>query len=56
MVRAEILGGLTLLVRQFGRQQQGMNSLGFIAALMAPFNPHRDVSFQLSFMATLGLI
>ena len=58
VVRAAIMGGLTLLARQIGRRQQGLNSLGFVAALMTLHNPHVlwDISFQLSFTATLGLV
>jgi len=58
VVRAALFGGLTLLGRQFGRRQEGLNSLAFVAALMALFNPFVfwDVSFQLSFAATLGLM
>src|SRR3990172_6865320 len=58
VVRAAIMGGLVLLARQIGRRQQGLNSLGFVAALMTLHNPHVlwDISFQLSFTATLGLV
>ncbi len=58
VVRAALLAGLSLLARQFGRRQDGLNSLAFIAAVMALANPNVlwDVGFQLSFMATLGLI
>ena len=58
VVRAAVMGGLSLLARQIGRRQQGLNSLAFVAALMSLFNPFYlwDVSFQLSFMATLGLV
>jgi competence protein ComEC len=58
VVRAAIMGGLSLFARQVGRRQDGLNSLGFVAALMAAFNPRVlwDVSFQLSFTATLGLV
>jgi len=58
VVRAAIMGGLSIFARQVGRQQHGLNSLGFVAAVTALFNPHVlwDISFQLSFMATLGLI
>jgi len=47
-----------VFARQVGRRQHGMNSLAFIAAVMALFNPLAlwDVSFQLSFAATLGLV
>ncbi|GAB4478750.1 MAG: hypothetical protein Kow0088_18910 [Anaerolineales bacterium] len=58
VVRAAIMGVLTLFAAQIGRRQSGMNSLFFVAALMAIFDPHIlwDVSFQLSFAATLGLV
>ncbi len=58
VVRAAILGLLTLLGHQVGRQQSGLNSLAFVAALMALFTPSVlwDVSFQLSFAATLGIM
>lgn len=58
VVRAAILGVLALGARQVGRRQEGVNSLSFVAALMALFNPNVlwDVGFQLSFTATLGLV
>jgi competence protein ComEC len=58
VVRAAILGMLTLLGLQVGRRQVGLNSLVFVAALMALFTPSVlwDVSFQLSFAATLGIM
>jgi competence protein ComEC len=58
VVRAAIMGGLTLFAVQLGRRQDGLNSLAFVAALMVLFNPILlwDVGFQLSFMATLGLV
>lgn len=58
VVRAAIMGGLTLLALQLGRRQDGVNSLALVAALMALFTPYVlwDVGFQLSFAATLGLI
>jgi competence protein ComEC len=58
VVRAAILGMLTLLGHQVGRRQVGLNSLIFVAALMALFTPVVlwDVSFQLSFAATLGIM
>jgi competence protein ComEC len=58
VVRAAIMGGLGVFAVQIGRRQVGLNSLVFVAALMALANPHVlwDVGFQLSFMATLGLI
>jgi competence protein ComEC len=58
VVRAAILGMLTLLAIQVGRRQVGLNSLLFVAALMALRTPTVvwDVSFQLSFAATLGIM
>jgi competence protein ComEC len=58
VVRAAIMGGLSLFGRQLGRKQAGENSLVFAAATMCVFNPMLpwDPSFQLSFMATLGLV
>lgn len=58
VVRAAIMGGLSLFARQVGRRQHGINTLAFTAALMSLHNPHTpwDIGFQLSFAATLGLI
>jgi competence protein ComEC len=58
VVRAALLGLLTLLGRQFGRRQVGLNSLAFTGAVMAVISPTVlwDVSFQLSFAATLGIM
>jgi beta-lactamase superfamily II metal-dependent hydrolase len=58
VVRAALMGALSLFARQIGRQQDVLNSLGLVAALMALANPNIlwDVGFQLSFMATLGLV
>ncbi|OGO31724.1 MAG: hypothetical protein A2136_10730 [Chloroflexi bacterium RBG_16_54_11] len=58
VVRAAFLGILTLLGHQLGQRQVGLNSLALIAAIMAVFNPTIlwDVSFQLSFAATLGIM
>ena len=58
VVRAAIMGGLSLFARQVGRRQAGLNSLAFCAAMMALFTPKIlwDVGFQLSFAATLGLV
>ncbi len=58
VVRAAILGLLTLLALQVGRRQVGLNSLIFVAALMALDTPVVlwDISFQLSFAATLGIM
>ncbi len=58
VVRAAILGILTLVGYQLGRRQTGLNSLAIIAAVMAVITPAVlwDVSFQLSFAATLGIM
>ena len=58
VVRAALMGGLSLFARQVGRRQNGLNTLAFTAAVMALHNPHVpwDVGFQLSFAATLGLV
>ncbi len=58
VVRAAIMGWLGLLARHFGRRQDGLVSLFTTAAIMNLFHPYytRDVGFQLSFFATLGLI
>ena len=58
VVRAAILGILTLIGIQFGRRQVGLNSLLIVAAVMAIITPTVlwDVSFQLSFAATLGIM
>lgn len=58
VVRAAVMGGMALFARQVGRRQDGLNALAAVAALMSLFNPQVlwDVSFQLSFTATLGLV
>jgi competence protein ComEC len=58
VMRAAIMGSMALFGRQIGRKHVGANSLFFTAAIMCAFNPLllRDAGFQLSAMATLGLI
>ncbi len=58
VVRAALMGTLSLFAMQVGRRQMGLNTLAFVAALMALWNPLIiwDAGFQLSFFATLGLI
>ncbi|MDD5368986.1 MAG: ComEC/Rec2 family competence protein [Anaerolineaceae bacterium] len=58
VVRAAIMGGLSLLAVQLGRRQMGLNTLGLTGLAMCLANPGwlADVGFQLSFMATLGLV
>jgi competence protein ComEC len=58
VVRAAIMGTISLFAVQVGRRQQGLNTLAFVAGLMALINPLVlwDIGFQLSFFATLGLV
>jgi competence protein ComEC len=58
VVRAAIMGGLSLLALRLGRQTDGMASLAAAAIAMTALNPLVlwDVGFQLSFAATLGLV
>ena len=58
VLRAAFMGSVSLFARQVGRRNAGMNTLAFVALVMALFNPLVlwDVGFQLSFFATLGLI
>ncbi len=58
VVRSAIMGGVAIFAIRLGRRQSGLNSLAFVAAVMALFDPMIlwDVGFQLSFMATLGLV
>ncbi|MGE5073448.1 MAG: ComEC/Rec2 family competence protein, partial [Anaerolineae bacterium] len=58
VVRAALMGMLSLLAVQFGRRQMGLLTLAVVAAIMAAVNPQVlwDIGFQLSFFATLGLI
>lgn len=58
VARAAIMGGLAVFALRLGRRSGALNTLAFVAALMAFFDPHVlwDVGFQLSFMATLGLM
>lgn len=58
VVRAALMGGLSLYACQLGRRQTGINTLAFVAAIMTLFSPYVlwDVGFQLSFAATLGLV
>ena len=58
VVRAAIMGIISLVAVQLWRRQVGLNTLAFAAAVMTAWNPQFlwDVGFQLSFFATLGLI
>ena len=58
VLRAALMGGMAIMVRQSGRVMTGVNSLVLTAAGMTFANPLilSDVGFQLSFAATLGLV
>lgn len=59
VIRATIMGVLPILARSYGRQPIMHYSLAFVAASMVAWNPYillYDAGFQLSFLATLGLI
>ncbi len=58
VVRAAIMSGLAVFGRLIGRSSAGTTPLAGSAMLMCIFNPWLlwDVSFQLSFTATLGLV
>lgn len=58
VLRAAVMGSLTLFARQVGRRNNGLNALGFVLTVMTVINPLAlwDVGFQLSFFASLGLV
>ena len=58
VTRAGIMGGLSVVALQLGRRTTAIISLAASALLMTALNPLTlwDVGFQLSAMATLGLI
>lgn len=58
VVRAAIMGTLSLLAAQVGRRNLALNTLAVVALMMALWNPYLlwDIGFQLSFLATLGLV
>lgn len=58
-IRAGIMGILVLFAKQMGRGSQVTNLLVFTLAMMQAANPYFlfwDVGFQLSFLATVGII
>ena len=57
VIRAAIMGAVYVLSIVSGRQHTAPFALAITAAVMTALNPHvaTDVSFQLSFAATLGL-
>jgi competence protein ComEC len=58
VVRAAIMGSMAILGNQIGRKGAGLNTLALTAAVMCFFDPYLpwNISFQLSFTATMGLI
>lgn len=59
VVRAAVMGVLALVARERGRIYEMTNALVFAGAVMVFLNPYLlrfDLSFQLSFLATLGII
>ena len=59
VVRAGIMGVFVLLARQLGRPSRATNALVFTAFVMLLVNPKIlvfDAGFQLSFLATVGLV
>lgn len=58
VVRAAVMGGLSIFAAQIGRRQHGLNAAALASLSMLLFNPRLlwDISFQLSLSATLGLI
>ncbi|MBN1325535.1 ComEC family competence protein, partial [Candidatus Falkowbacteria bacterium] len=59
ILRAAIMGFLVILANYLGRLNRIINALVFAAALMLIINPKLlvyDMGFQLSFLATLGLV
>ena len=58
VVRAAVMGGLSIFAQQIGRRQHGLNAAALASLIMILINPQLpwDISFQLSLSATLGLI
>lgn len=59
VVRASIMASLLLIATTFGRNYDVLRALLFAGVFMILINPYLllyDIGFQLSFMATLGLI
>lgn len=59
VVRASMMASLLLIAQLMGRQYHVLRALCFAAVMMLLLNPYLllfDVGFQLSFMATLGLV
>lgn len=59
VVRAAIMGSLSLFARLVGRKSSGMRALFITAGIMILFDPRilfDDIGFQLSFAATAGIL
>ncbi|MFH0847704.1 MAG: DNA internalization-related competence protein ComEC/Rec2 [Chloroflexota bacterium] len=58
VVRSAVMASLFLLAELLGRQKNSLTALTFAATIMTLVSPRilRDASFQLSFLATAGLI
>ena len=58
VLRAVVMGILLVLAAASGRRSHGLTALLFAAALMIGLDPQvvRDISFQLSFAATAGIM
>lgn len=58
VVRAAIMGCFGMLGALLGRRNNGLNTLGITVLAMCLLNPNLpwDIGFQLSFMATFGLV
>lgn len=59
VVRASVMASLVLLAQFLGRSYNVLRALLFAGAVMLLLNPYLlvyDIGFQLSFMATLGLV
>jgi competence protein ComEC len=58
VVRAAIMGTLSIIAAQFGRRNLALTALAASALIMAMLSPFVlwDIGFQLSFAATLGLV
>ena len=58
VVRAAVMGGLSIFASQIGRRQHGLNAAALASLIMILINPWLpwDISFQLSLSATIGLI
>ncbi|XLQ20322.1 MAG: ComEC/Rec2 family competence protein [Candidatus Moraniibacteriota bacterium] len=58
-VRAAIMGSMILIAASYGRVSHAYGAIFFTGAIMIAFNPlllRYDVGFQLSFLATLGIV